>query len=158
MCPGNRRRGQDVASLTILNVKDADELNVGVSEGDLYAGLTPHQKDLAKKHFLVTVLGKNNLHNHCLLTSTMKIALDTIIRDREDVGKIKMRNPFVFAVANTDDAFLRHSPMLRELSEMFGVKHMETKNMRKYLATTFQVMYCTPSQLLSSSSSSRYIY
>lgn len=127
-----------MASLTILNVKNSDELNNSV-HGDLYAGLSARQKEIAEEFYLVTVLGKNNLHNHCLLTVTMKRALDLLISEREVVGGIRKKNPFVFAVPHTDDSFLRHSPILKDMADTLGVKHMETKNMRKYLATTFQV-------------------
>jgi hypothetical protein len=139
MYPGNRRRGQDVASLSIINVKDAAELNRSVDKGDIYAGLTPRQKEIAEDFYLITVLGKCNLHNHCLLSKTMKAALDLIVRDRETVGNIMEINPFVFAIPQKEDSFLRHSPILKDLADSLGVENMATKNMRKYLATTFQV-------------------
>ena len=113
-------------------------MNEEADAGDLWEGLTPNQKELAKTYFLVTVLGKCNIHNHCLLSPLMKYALDLVVRDRETVG-ICAKNPYVFALPASEESFLRHSPILKDLADSLEVQHMETKNMRKYLATTFQV-------------------
>ena len=124
-----------MASLTILHVKDAIEMNQSAAVEEINEGLTP-QQELAKQYFLVMVLGKCNLHNYCLLNLSMKYTLDLLVRDRETVG-ITEKNPY--AIPAKEDSFLRHSPILKDLADSLGVEHMQTKNMRKYLATTFQV-------------------
>lgn len=135
----SRRRGQDVATITVLDVKNAQEARDSMLE-DIYAGLTENQKKIASEHHLITVRGKNNLDNHVLLTIPMKHALDMIINNRK-VGCILPENPYVFATPHSEESFLRPSAILKRFQEYYGVQHMETRNMRKYLATSFQVIF-----------------
>jgi hypothetical protein len=70
----------------------------------------------------------------------MKHALDMIINNRK-VGCILPENPYVFATPHSEESFLRPSAILKRFQEYYGVQHMETRNMRKYLATSFQVIF-----------------
>ena len=82
--------------------------------------------------------GKCNNHNFIILSPLMQQAFKEVISNRA-LGNILEDNPFIFARGYSKDGFIRHSPVLRAFIEEFGVKNMETRKMRAYLATTFQV-------------------
>lgn len=82
----------------------------------------------------------SNRHNYVLLDQQMQRALDLIITHREQCGVLP-ENKYVFALSSSVEGFIRHSTELRKLRLEIGVKNVSTTQMRKYLATSFQVRY-----------------
>jgi hypothetical protein len=66
--------------------------------------------------------------------------MELIISHREDCG-VLAQNVYVFALSESVEGYIRHSTELRKLRDEIGVKNVSTTQMRKYLATSYQVGY-----------------
>jgi len=132
----NRRRGQDVASTTPMDVETAQTTREAMNT-ESWSRLSEEEKEIAAQHKLIVVNGKRNRNNFMLLDLQLDQAFTLIIEKRGDHGVLEA-NPHLFALTDSRDAFLRHSPQLKRLAEEIGVTNDGTVQMRKYLATTFQ--------------------
>ncbi len=66
--------------------------------------------------------------------------MDLVIQHREECGLLP-DNRFVFGLAGSREGYIRHSTELRKLRDEIGVENVSTTQMRKYLATSYQVRY-----------------
>jgi len=136
----NRRRGRDVASLRVDHVKNSEEQKKSASD-DVNSSLTARQKHVAKDMGLICVIGKAQVNNYILLPPYAQAALDAILKNRP-IGEIAPDHKYVFAQRN-NDKYIEHGRPLKKAIDECGVKNMETRNMRKHLATAFRVSYCS---------------
>jgi len=135
----NRKRGQDVSTMLVEDFKRA--MTSDISQNDEFTlTLNDEQKENARRYKLVTVVGKNNKDNFCLLNEQVVEALNLIIEDRVTVGQMLPENQFVFGLPGTRDSFIRHYKAMKSFSEKFGVTNVNTRAMRIYFCTNAQLI------------------
>jgi hypothetical protein len=134
----NRRRGGDVASLTLVDFQKAMGQNISAND-EIFMSLTKEEQEAAVSHKLIVVNGKRNKNNFCILDYAMVKGLELIIRYRE-TSQIDPENKFVFAIPNSQESTLNASKIRAEFAAEAGVTKMVARGMRKYLATVLQVI------------------
>ena len=135
----NMRRGGEASRIPTNVYKDAastwDNRNFN---NELFCSLTPNQKENAKKHFLVKIIGKCGTHVPCILTYKMKEKVDSLLVHRDKLG-IPEDNIYLFAIPG-HKTHLRSWDIIRKFCEEFQVKNLTTTSLRKYLATCAQAL------------------
>lgn len=128
----NAKRGSDVSQMKMLDYIRAMETEI--EQGDeIFISLNAAERQAALSHHLVMVKGKKNRPNCVIFTDTLKAAVDLLIEKRL-VCEIPPSNQYVFALPGSQ-TFINHSPVMRQMRNLFQVKNMETRKVRKYVAT-----------------------
>ncbi len=134
----NRKRGGEVSEVKVEDLQKAMNRNVSATD-EIFLGLSEDQQKLASEHKLLVLNGKCNQDNNCILDSSMVKALDLLIQFRH-VAAIHPENKFIFALQRSKDGFLNASKIRAKFVEESDVQKMVARGMRKYVATTLQVL------------------
>jgi hypothetical protein len=131
----NGKRGNDVAQMTLQNYNASINVKHNL-KGAIFASLTAEEKSYAKDHFLIRVRGKRNRVNDVIVTNSVREAMELLIKMRKEVGVLDT-NQFVFAIPYYSTS-LNSSTVMKKFIDEFGVANMETRMIRKFLATIIQ--------------------
>lgn len=131
----NGKRGSDVAQMTLLNYEKSMTVKKNL-RGVIYASLTEEEKEYAACHHIIRVKGKRNRVNDVIITDAIKESMDLLTACRKECG-VPESNEFIFAVPGYSGN-LQSSPVMKKFKEEYNVENMDTRKIRKYLATIVQ--------------------
>ena len=135
----NKRRGGEAARLELRVYKEAvdrwEKINY---DSELFCSLPEDQKELARHHFRCQTIGKKGRHVPIVMTLGMKSKVDLLVRHREEIGHTEL-NKYVFGIPG-HESHLRSWEILRSLCTKFGTGKLTSTSLRRYLATTLQVL------------------
>ena len=135
----NKRRGGEASRITVKNYKDCVQLwEETDNKGEIFCSLDEVEKDLAKNHMHINVVGKCNKHVPVILTLRMKQKFDALLEYRAHLG-IPPDNKYFFGIPKCQ-THIKAWDVMRNFNEQFGLPRITTTGLRKYLATTAQVM------------------
>ena len=135
----NKRRGGEASRITVENYKDCVKLREETdNNGEIFCSLDEVEKDLAKNHMHINVVGKCNKHVPVILTLRMKQKFDALLEYRAHLG-IPPDNKYFFGIPKRQ-THIKAWDVMRNFNEQFGLPRITTTGLRKYLATTAQVM------------------
>ena len=138
----NKRRSGESSEVTVKAfeaAKAAKEKNEANQE--ILASLTAMEKQLANSLLLIEIRGKKGKKVPMLLSKDAQAAVEVLMKNRKK-SFIPEANPYLFPIPGCSTA-LRGCDCLRKLTAEIGCQKPELitgTNLRKYLATTAQVM------------------
>ena len=135
----NKRRGGEASRMLVKNYRDSvknfEETNF---EGEIFCSLKEDEQFMARTHILIWVVGKCGTHVPVLLTLQMKQKIDALLDNRIKTF-IPDDNPYVFGLPRCQ-THLKSWDVLRRFCQEFQTNRITSTGLRKYLATTAQVM------------------
>ena len=140
----NKRRSGEVGKMKLINYTDRPKWNIH-KEDEIYSSLTTFEKKLAQGLDLIKIKGKHGRHVPLIITEDVSKALSILSKNR---SHIKEENPYFFA--NRGDFYLRPCEVLKEMCIKAGVQNVNSMNstsMRKYIATTSQILNLNSEEL-----------
>jgi hypothetical protein len=139
MAQFNRRRGGEVSEVKVVDFIRAMERSASTTD-EIFKSLSPEEQAAARSHKLLVVNGKCNRNNYIILDSAMESGLELLIRHR-GMAEIDPANQFIFAIPRTKASTLNASKIRAEFAAEADVQNMVARGMRKYIATTLQVIW-----------------
>lgn len=135
----NKRRGGEASRMLVKNYRDSvKNFEETDFEGEIYCSLKEEEKFMARTHLLIGVVGKCGTHVPVILTLKMKEKIDALLANRHATF-IPHDNPYVFGVPKCQ-THLKSWDVLRSFCRQFQTSRITSTGLRKYLATTAQVM------------------
>ncbi|XP_061170557.1 uncharacterized protein LOC133179888 [Saccostrea echinata] len=137
----NKRRSSEVSKLLCASYENRQNWEETMNE-EIASGLKPMEKILLKRLHMVETQGKQNKRCPVLLTETMIIALDCLMKHREGCG-ISSSNPFVFASPTSSSNHIDPWTSMNRLAKEAGCEQpylISSSRLRKYLATVCQIL------------------
>ncbi len=115
---------------------------------ELFDSLSDIEKKLSETKTLIKIKGKQGRHVPCLIPPDAKAAMDLLVKKRSHL-KIKEENPFFFTLPGRKDSHLPGWNAINEFTKSLELSNPElirSTNLRKYLATTCQVLSLGPEE------------
>jgi len=128
----NAKRGSEVAQMPVDHYLKAVDYQRKLS-GAIFESLSEEEKQCAQELFVVDVRGKGGRINHIIINKACRDGLDLLLATRSECG-VPDDNPYMFAIPG-HGGFLLSTPTLRKFINHFEVKNMQTRNIRKLVAT-----------------------
>ena len=135
----NKRRGGEASRMMVKNYRDSvKNFEETDFSGEIFCSLKPEEQFMARTHILIWVIGKCGTHVPVILTLQMKQKIDALLENRLKT-LIPHDNPYVFGVPRCQ-THLKSWDVLRHFCQEFQTNRITSTGLRKYLATTAQVM------------------
>jgi hypothetical protein len=144
----NKRRGGEQAKMLLSTFLEVTQSTQAAVNEEIFKSLSPFEQKLAETHTLIKIIGKRGRHVPVLLPPDAKQAMLALASKRKEIGILE-ENCYFFALANKVNSFLNAWNVLNKLSRSIDLECpalIKSTRLRKYLATTSQIMALGPSE------------
>lgn len=146
----NCKRSGEIERLKVIDAEVIESISEEYDK-DIYASLSEEGKKYVNKYSRILIRGKKNRTVPILLTSEMRKALEIVLcKNYRNLHNIKGKNPYVFAIPNTEDRFVSACNILREFSMECGASDPETLRgtlFRKQMATSCMMLNLSATEI-----------
>lgn len=132
-----KRRAGEVGKMKLKDYHQRPTWDIHKTD-EIFSSLSEFEKKLANKLDLIKIKGKRGRHVPLILTPDVSKAMSILVKNREFINK---ENNFCFA--NRGDYYLRPWDVMKEMCIRVKVENIQTMTstkMRKYVATTSQIL------------------
>ena len=131
----NKRRAGETAKTEISDfesLKNADQVNE-----EIFASFSEQDRQVAKSHYLIHIKRKRGRHVPIILTESMKVACEFLLKNRVAFGNLS-ENIYLFASPGRMGYISTACKIMKDFNNQFQTKNVTSTGLRKHLATSIQ--------------------
>jgi hypothetical protein len=144
----NKRRGGEQARMLLSTFLEVTQNTQAAVNEEIFKSLSPVEQKLAETHTLIKIIGKRGRHVPVLLPPDARQAMIALATKRKEIGILE-ENCYFFALPNKVNSYLAAWNVLNKLAQSTDLECpalIKSTRLRKYLATTSQIMALGPSE------------